>query len=415
MPSGNPVLRSADFILSEALQKSGEPVDGTSEYFIDGQAQGFINDAHLACLAGGNDFIPEMEKPWTWAMERLPYNLILQPPFETGGVTVTAGSAAITFDTPPAFSLVNYMFRVDGISEWFRIIAHNASSGSATIDAPYTDVSISGSAFLCALFEYDISPTNGVLRLVEPFVVYRQQDLFGDDQAKIYSSSEDAMLKEWPLTRVLARVPTKYSIIKKTNGIFTVRFNSYVTEQAKVEVKYIAIPDYLTFNIPQFQATVTIAVPGVWSAVNHQLVAGNQVKLSTTGALPSPLIPGTNYFVVNPTTNSFQLSATLSGSPITTTGTQSGNHTVIPQLTPAYPLLPVEHRITMTYMVAYWLCEDKNDDRAQLYFGLAKAAAKAMINADNAERVQSSKGFGQLIPRRDSWVRGRRYVSQDST
>lgn len=76
--------------------------------------------------------------------------------------------------------------------------------------------------------------------------------------------------------------------------------------------------------------TVTIAVPGVFTLANHGFVAEQVVHLSTTGALPTGLAVDTPYYVIATglTTSAFQLSATLNGVGITTTGTQSGVHSV---------------------------------------------------------------------------------------
>lgn len=49
---------------------------------------------------------------------------------------------------------------------------------------------------------------------------------------------------------------------------------------------------------------------------------------TTTGALPTGLVANTRYYVVNATANTFQLSATINGAAINTTGTQSGTHTL---------------------------------------------------------------------------------------
>lgn len=78
--------------------------------------------------------------------------------------------------------------------------------------------------------------------------------------------------------------------------------------------------------------TMTIAAPCVvtWNA--HGLPNGSTLKLSTTGALPTGLTAGTTYYVVNAATNTFNLAATLGGSAITTTGSQSGTHTAIADL-----------------------------------------------------------------------------------
>ncbi len=73
--------------------------------------------------------------------------------------------------------------------------------------------------------------------------------------------------------------------------------------------------------------TSTIASPGVISWTAHGLAAGTPIKFSTTGALPTGLAAGTTYYVVNPTTDAFSVSATPGGAAINTTGTQSGVHT----------------------------------------------------------------------------------------
>ncbi|HYC65290.1 MAG TPA: tail fiber protein, partial [Reyranellaceae bacterium] len=73
--------------------------------------------------------------------------------------------------------------------------------------------------------------------------------------------------------------------------------------------------------------TITIASPGVVTWTGHTLKNGDKVSLETTGALPTGLVTGTDYFVVNAATNTFQLAASFGGSAINTSGSQSGTHT----------------------------------------------------------------------------------------
>lgn len=73
--------------------------------------------------------------------------------------------------------------------------------------------------------------------------------------------------------------------------------------------------------------TITIASPGVVTWTAHPLVNGNQISFTTTGTLPTGLVAGTTYYVVNKAANTFELSATEGGSSINTSGTQSGVHT----------------------------------------------------------------------------------------
>lgn len=75
--------------------------------------------------------------------------------------------------------------------------------------------------------------------------------------------------------------------------------------------------------------TMTIASPCVVSWVGHGQAAGTPISFSTTGALPTGIVAGTVYYVIAAglTVDAFQVSATLAGTAVTTTGSQSGVHT----------------------------------------------------------------------------------------
>jgi microcystin-dependent protein len=74
--------------------------------------------------------------------------------------------------------------------------------------------------------------------------------------------------------------------------------------------------------------TISIASPGVITSNAHGLVVGEQVFLTTTGALPTGLSANTRYYVVSSATNTITVSATLGGTAINTSGSQSGTHTL---------------------------------------------------------------------------------------
>jgi hypothetical protein len=73
-------------------------------------------------------------------------------------------------------------------------------------------------------------------------------------------------------------------------------------------------------------AITAISEPGVVT-VSNAPTNGQVVTFSTTGALPTGLVAGTDYFVINRTSTTFQVSATSGGSAITFSGTQSGAQT----------------------------------------------------------------------------------------
>ena len=73
------------------------------------------------------------------------------------------------------------------------------------------------------------------------------------------------------------------------------------------------------------QVTISIAAPGVVTLpVGFSFPDGTAITFTSTGALPTGLDVGQVYFVVNSTGSTFNLSTTIQGSPITTSGTQSG-------------------------------------------------------------------------------------------
>lgn len=76
--------------------------------------------------------------------------------------------------------------------------------------------------------------------------------------------------------------------------------------------------------------TISIASPGVVTWTGHGRSAGDPIKISTTGALPTGLTAGTTYFVKTVLdANSFTLAATSGGTVINTSGSQSGTHTAV--------------------------------------------------------------------------------------
>jgi hypothetical protein len=79
-------------------------------------------------------------------------------------------------------------------------------------------------------------------------------------------------------------------------------------------------------NVPLISTqtvTITIASPGVVTS-SFALPNGTPITLTTTGALPTGLVVGTTYFVVNSSGTTFNLAATLGGAAINTSGSQSG-------------------------------------------------------------------------------------------
>jgi hypothetical protein len=73
--------------------------------------------------------------------------------------------------------------------------------------------------------------------------------------------------------------------------------------------------------------TISVANPAVITLASHGFNAGDVIKFTTTGSLPTGMSISEKYFVLDdspPSVNSFQISLELGGTAIETTGTQSG-------------------------------------------------------------------------------------------
>jgi hypothetical protein len=76
--------------------------------------------------------------------------------------------------------------------------------------------------------------------------------------------------------------------------------------------------------------TISIASPAVITRNSHGFVAGDVIKFTTTGSLPTGISTLTRYFVLSTGLglNSFRISTEPEGTAVVTTGTQSGTQTV---------------------------------------------------------------------------------------
>ena len=75
--------------------------------------------------------------------------------------------------------------------------------------------------------------------------------------------------------------------------------------------------------------TVTIASPAVVTWAAHGFLAGQAIRFTTTGALPTGIVASTWYYVISAglATDTFRIATAIGGSAINTSGSQSGVHT----------------------------------------------------------------------------------------
>ena len=87
------------------------------------------------------------------------------------------------------------------------------------------------------------------------------------------------------------------------------------------------------------QVTISVASPAVVTLpTGFELSNGTAITFTANGALPTGLTVGTIYYVVNSSSNTFEVSTTLGGSPINTSGAGSGIFFISPRGIDLYDL-----------------------------------------------------------------------------
>ena len=151
-------------------------------------------------------------------------------------------------------------------------------------------------------------------------VISNNPNLFNKFTAK---DNDEQVIGQWSFpTPTLDTSPATKAFVQAAS----MSGGTEATENSRGTSKLSASP-----NVTLGTATITIATPGVVTLTAHGLVAGDSIQFTTTGALPTGLSPLTTYYVIAAglTANTFQLSTTIGGSAINTTGSQSGTHTLV--------------------------------------------------------------------------------------
>ena len=157
----------------------------------------------------------------------------------------------------------------------------------------------------------------------------------------------------------------------------------------------IAYFDRALATIAFARATVTVASPGIFTATAHGLVANDTVVLVTDGALLTGLEANTTYYIIAAglTTDAFEVSATLAGSAVNTSGTQSGVHTFLK--TNQSPGIPAIHHTYIAREASLSRLIEKSDSQAGGIASLIKED-ESSINKYFSERGEDIKP--RLIP-----------------
>ena len=257
----------------DVLRRCGEVTNGNSPY--DSLVGEYLNGVNQSIISGSDEFQLDLGDPWPWAKAPNPGVIVLIPPYNTGSVTLTNNSNTGSFSVAPAVSQVGNYLKLDGRSDFFRIVTHTASSTSFTIDVAYPSATIT-STFNSIKLDYDLTPN--IQRLIAPMNVYRLQDRINDDrEGKIFGIDLQRLQMEYPFISIISSVPNRFAIVNDINGLVTVRFNTYVLDNTKVEYEYIPIPYEL--SVKSFTDSSVSTGTDAITISAHGFSDGQQVQL----------------------------------------------------------------------------------------------------------------------------------------
>jgi hypothetical protein len=376
-----------------SLQRAGEVTDGTSDY--DDIVLEQINSLNRSLYAGGNEFDVSLGEAWQWAKAPSPGLLKLEPLLETGTLTLTLDSTSGTLSSAPASSLgslAGWFIFLSNENIVYRVSAHTAGSTSLTLDQAYMG-STGAKSYKLVKLDYDLS--SGIERLVQSLRAFTMTG--NDNKPHEISGIEAATFdREFPLVQLREGIPTRFSVINQTNGVYTIRFNSVPDETIRVEYEYIPVAPALV--VKTFLDAGVTTGSDLITITDHGFTAGQVVKLTSTGTLPAGLSLYVSYFLVSVTASTFKLSLTRGGSAVDITAAAGGGtHTIS-----VIPQIPHAFRKVLFYAAAHFVLVDKSDSRQDYYLRLTQATLQAMVQANRKMQTHITKAKGVLLARQDS-------------
>jgi hypothetical protein len=217
-------------LLADVLWRAYEQTDGSSQYAD--PALRYLNRAYRSLWTGGAEFMPGLPTNWWWM--RSQGQIILEPLYETGTVSLTNGSDIATLSDAPSYSLQGYHLLVTSASAVYQITEHAASDVGLVLDTEYVGDDDTAAEFKAVKLDYDL-PAD-CLKLIDPMIAHN------DAGAEVCVVDMAEMWRQYPPIMAAQATPTLCAPINETS----VRFNSYMDVTTRLDFFYLAKPADLT-------------------------------------------------------------------------------------------------------------------------------------------------------------------------
>lgn len=428
---------TADYV-NAVLRKCGETTNGSSQYTTD--VLEYLNKVHTDVIAGGTLFDLDVDDNFVWAMSRNPYVLTLQPAITAGTVTLTLDSTALTFSSAPTKSLAGWHIQMAGEYTVYRIMSHSANSGSASLDSNYVGTLTSGAGYTAFKLDYDVVPEQmyietGVNDTID-FIESGTTQLSATLTAGTYTPAALATQVALQLNATGTHSNTYAASYSSTTRLFTISSNlggsgsplfsllaASGTNASKSAMPGLGFDDLdLTGNGANVGYVSTYglgAISRLCGPITFYQGQSRDPYIEGIDALTMqeeyPVgdtksgIPR-RFAIIREDSNGF-MRIRLDRYPDVETKIEIP-HVHAPRdlqnNAVSVPRIPRKYSDVLENGAAFFLANDKNDDKAQGFMGLAKAMLQTMQKHNRALLRRISPHFGAIIPRRDRTDFGRR-------
>ncbi len=445
-------FRTTSDLLDGVLRRCGEmtAAQGTSPRLT--SALVYLNQLHQTIISGGNELNIDVDENWTWAKQRRPLVISLNPSITAGTVAFTQGSASGTFSAAPTVngssaSLSDWQIRVQGTSEIYTITSHTAGATAFQIDSAFPQTTVTAANYSAFQLDYDLVPSylvvdqhNNILDYIANSVslavnsaTLAQGTYSLSGLATQVATAMNAVADGNTYTSTYDSIQRNYTVVSNTagtNGCFrpqgagtnyyrsgwdllgfdytnTTGASSYVSTYPQGSIVRLSQPArvYAGYNFYYNQADGQVgAMDPVAFDRAYPLIDVNQgtptafclVQQTRTGRWKVRF----NKYLS--TTQNMRVEFDYIQDPRDLFNNAA-----------SIPLIPKSYRKVLEFGASYYLCLDKNDSRANSYLGIAQQALNAMKKANRRELERTGKDFGAVVARLDLAPNKRRQRMND--
>jgi len=411
--------QTSEDIVTRILKKTGEPTNGNSSY--EASVTEYISEIQRKLVAGATIFDLDCDEAWPWARASQPYVIEVKPAYRAGTLTLTYGSNAGTFSSPPSFSATGWFFRNTTTKEAYRISQHTASASAFTIETPFLGTSSTTFPFELYKLDYDILPAYIHVPQNKTTMLFSEN---GTTQTSVsispgsYTPAEFATAWQTAANAALtAAITVTYDTTRRlftfssdgaTFQIIGERGSNPLSGMSLAgfdELDYTGALTY-TGHYP-FGSTSRIVEPikFIANADGQEILIEGQDPLNFAQNFTyRGAKEGTpTYFTKIAEDNSGKITIRLNNFP-----DAIGRLEVTALPTPvdlhnngnSVPLLPPRDYNILEYAGCYFILLEQEDSKKDEFVALAKAEIKAMQKHYRGEQFRTSGSFGYISPRK---------------